>query len=833
MPRQPAALLTHPDLELGRQRRDVLATHGKALFGRQPVDGTLGIKDRVDPPHRLGREWCASDLGELEQFAPAMGPARCLGDRAGLASCFVEIVEPGISVRLQDPRVSGQVPVRVLGCAVPRIPEHRRRWCRPGKGPVVAHIGPEAGRDGLAAGHEWDGGVVAMQAFRRQDMGIDPRHQRRQHGRAGADPVGHGGDAQFNPFAGKGLALAVQRQVLAELGLQDHRQQVRPGPPAGDGVEWCRWLCDGLAGAATEPLPHGLDHLPAPGHHLERLRDILTQLGQLAAAAGAGRRQGRANGLAARREAGAIAAPLLAGLVPGLGRVLAGGRDQLVELEFQLVEQLAAALGGGAEPVMLELGDQQLEMRHHRLGARDTRLGLAARQLFGRKGGAQGGDIIGQGVRRGCHAVDGITDPRLAGSRNACRSALSRDLRAPCPLWVPPVDPVEHVGQLRTRDRHRAIRGRGPDESASFQSLGVERHAEPIMPDDFNQVAATAPKNVEITGMRIAPERLLCLQRQAIHAAPHVGMAHRQPDPDTGGNRDHPRSAAMIRRNAAVLIASSTRITVPSGKATSIRGEAAGAASARDVGVGRSVATCSGMNIGAGSATSTPCRACLRQAHSTLRLTSCRRATSTKHAPGRSASATIRNLSAARHCRRRSTPLMISMSQAAPVLNNAPTSVDKIRRQVQPQAGRRPSAEGYARSSPSDGKAARHRYAWEEELSDSAYHQPAQRGEAAESGRTADRGGSVRRGRPARVIAVDSSVLIAILRREPEARMPSCTSSPGPACMWWHRTGSRRRQPGKRSGVWQGASPGRAQPWRLRFLCPGQVLEPAPALRGQ
>jgi hypothetical protein len=45
-------------------------------------------------------------------------------------------------------------------------------------------------------------------------------------------------------------------------------------------------------------------------------------------------RQGRANGLAARREAGAIAAPLLAGLAPGPGRVLAGGRDQFVELAY-------------------------------------------------------------------------------------------------------------------------------------------------------------------------------------------------------------------------------------------------------------------------------------------------------------------------------------------------------------------------------------------------------------------------------------------------------------------------------------------------------------------
>ena len=61
------------------------------------------------------------------------------------------------------------------------------------------------------------------------------------------------------------------------------------------------------------------------------------------------------------------------------------------------------------------------------------------------------------------------------------------------------------------------------------------------MPDDFNQVAATAPKNVEITGMRIAPERLLYLQRQAIHAA-YSGDPDRLIQPKVimqAGDRDH------------------------------------------------------------------------------------------------------------------------------------------------------------------------------------------------------------------------------------------------------------------------------------------------------
>ena len=39
-------------------------------------------------------------------------------------------------------------------------------------------------------------------------------------------------------------------------------------------------------------------------------------------------------------------------------------------------------------------------------------------------------------------------------------------------------------------------------------------------------------KDVQIAGVRVAPERLLHLQRQAVHAAPHVGVPDRQPHPN-------------------------------------------------------------------------------------------------------------------------------------------------------------------------------------------------------------------------------------------------------------------------------------------------------------
>src|SRR6516164_1300175 len=58
-------------------------------------------------------------------------------------------------------------------------------------------------------------------------------------------------------------------------------------------------------------------------------------------------------------------------------------------------------------------------------------------------------------------------------------------------------------------------------------------------------MTAFAPKNIKITGMRIALQTLLDLQRQAVHPAPHVRLADRQPHPHPRGNRDHRSDSAL------------------------------------------------------------------------------------------------------------------------------------------------------------------------------------------------------------------------------------------------------------------------------------------------
>src|SRR6267154_866250 len=113
------------------------------------------------------------------------------------------------------------------------------------------------------------------------------------------------------------------------------------------------------------------------------------------------------------------------------------------------------------------------------------------------------------------------------------RRRLSGTLRTKGVPRVPPVDPVEHVGKLRRRDSNHPVGRRRPDEAALLQPFGVERHAETVMPKNLNQVTSGASKDVEITRMRIPPQRFLDLQSKAVHAAPHVRSSDRKPDPHT------------------------------------------------------------------------------------------------------------------------------------------------------------------------------------------------------------------------------------------------------------------------------------------------------------
>jgi len=63
-------------------------------------------------------------------------------------------------------------------------------------------------------------------------------------------------------------------------------------------------------------------------------------------------------------------------------------------LQFELVQQLAAALGRRAELFVPQGGAPQFEMHHRRLGAGRAGLGLVTRQLLGHQCREQRSDVV-------------------------------------------------------------------------------------------------------------------------------------------------------------------------------------------------------------------------------------------------------------------------------------------------------------------------------------------------------------------------------------------------------------------------------------------------------
>src|SRR5437764_1663783 len=58
-------------------------------------------------------------------------------------------------------------------------------------------------------------------------------------------------------------------------------------------------------------------------------------------------------------------------------------------------------------------------------------------------------------------------------------------------------------------------------------------------------MTSSSSEDVQIAGMRIALQYFLDLQRQAVHPAPHVGVADCQPNAHPRRNRDHRPDTAL------------------------------------------------------------------------------------------------------------------------------------------------------------------------------------------------------------------------------------------------------------------------------------------------
>jgi hypothetical protein len=247
----------------------------------------------------------------------------------------------------------------------------------------------------------------------------DQLAERAQHDGGGADMIGQGRDVEVNAFAGIGFALPVQRLVLAVLGVKDHRQQTRPDMAARNDVERRRRLGDLLAGAAGELLTDGLDHLPLPRHDLQGLRDGLAELGELAATTRARLRCRNHYPLARQMRRKGCPHRLSTG--ERVHRRASRCRGDFVlcracrcffELQFQLVEQLAAALGGLPVVLAPQLGDQQLVMGDQCLGTQGACFRLLASLPFGGQRCLQRGNVTSEVLGLDRHGPDCPMDPK-------------------------------------------------------------------------------------------------------------------------------------------------------------------------------------------------------------------------------------------------------------------------------------------------------------------------------------------------------------------------------------------------------------------------------------
>ena len=238
MARQANPFRPHPGFQLCDERRDAHPAHCQTLSGRVTIDLALDGEDRINAPDRLQRQrrdhagrfalrlapGIGREISQDKERPTGMCPAGCLADWARLAIGLVQLVVAAISVGLQDPGITGQMPGGMFAPAIARIVEHRRRWVGTGKWPVIAYIRPHTTGNRLSLGQHRHGRVITVQSFGGKDVRLDPPQQRCQHGNACAHLVGQGRQAERHSLSGVAFGLAVQWLMLPVLLEQDHRQ---------------------------------------------------------------------------------------------------------------------------------------------------------------------------------------------------------------------------------------------------------------------------------------------------------------------------------------------------------------------------------------------------------------------------------------------------------------------------------------------------------------------------------------------------------------------------------------------------------------------------------
>ena len=132
-------------------RSTLLLPCHQAVAGQETVDRAIDGEQRIDAAGHLDRQR-RLQIGQLEEVAPAMAPARRLGDWARFAFAVVELAEPSISIGLKNASVTGEMPGRMLADAIAR--ESRRIW------PAIARLSGSVSEIWLSPGFSISASIV-------------------------------------------------------------------------------------------------------------------------------------------------------------------------------------------------------------------------------------------------------------------------------------------------------------------------------------------------------------------------------------------------------------------------------------------------------------------------------------------------------------------------------------------------------------------------------------------------------------------------------------------------------------------------------------------------
>ncbi len=210
-------------------------------------------------------------------FAPRVRPAR----RFLYLVFAVQLVELGVSVRLQHNDEPGQVRLRMDAFSVRRVRELHRRGHHRARVAVVAHVDPQATGFGFAVARQQNqyGGIIGMKLAVCQHVARERFIQRRQQLAARVNPARQQRAAErvrISPTAGS-AACAPRTSTSAP------RQQPRTGDAALDGPQRCGCLHDAVALITGVFSPNGVDTPERAAHQLQLLCRVLAQVRQRAA----------------------------------------------------------------------------------------------------------------------------------------------------------------------------------------------------------------------------------------------------------------------------------------------------------------------------------------------------------------------------------------------------------------------------------------------------------------------------------------------------------------------------------------------------------------------